>query len=90
MSLMLTTKRGTSKKLIEKINFNWAGDTYKEYQATNTATIILQKRNRTVVTSARGTSMKYLENTSIPEQSKTRSVYIATNRGTKRRLIKIN
>lgn len=90
MSLMLTTKRGTSKKLIEKINFNWAGDTYKEYQATNTATIILQKRNRTVVTSARGTSMRYLENTAKPEPSKTRSVYITTNRGTKRRLIKIN
>ena len=33
MSLLLITKRGTGKKLVdEDIDYNWAGDKFKEFQ----------------------------------------------------------
>ena len=91
MSLRLIVKRGTSNKIIdENISYNWAGKTFKEYQNKRTASVILSKRNRTVITSARGTVRKYLENSPQIEQTETKMAYITTERGTKRRLIKIN
>lgn len=91
MSLRLITKRGTSNKIVEDdISYNWAGQTFKEYQSRRTASVILSKKNKTVITSARGTERKYLENSSEIEQSKPKMAYITTERGTKRRLIKIN
>ena len=33
MSLLLITKRGTQKKLVdEEINYNWAGNEFKNFQ----------------------------------------------------------
>ena len=91
MSLRLITKRGTSNKIDEDdISYNWAGQTFKEYQSRRTASVILSKRNKTVITSARGTVTKYLENSSEIESSKPKMAYITSERGTKRRLIKIN
>ena len=91
MSLRLITKRGTSNKIVEDdISYNWAGQTFKEYQSRRTASVILSKRNKTVITSARGTVTKYLENSSEIESSKPKMAYITTERGTKLRLIKIN
>ena len=44
MSLLLITKRGTQKKLVdEEINYNWAGNEFKNFQE-ETKTKILFKR----------------------------------------------
>jgi len=90
MSLKLIIKRGTSNKIVDDISYNWAGETFKEYQSRRTASVILSKKNKTVITSARGTVRKYLENSSEIETFKPKMAYITTERGTKRRLIKIN
>ena len=91
MSLRLITKRGTSNKVVDDdISYNWAGRTFKEYQSRRTTAVILSQKNRTIITSARGTMRKYLEIPSEPPTSKVKMTYISTERGTKRRLIKIN
>ena len=44
MSLLLITKRGTQKKLVdEEINYNWGGNEFKNFQE-ETKTKILFKR----------------------------------------------
>ena len=91
MSLRLITKRGTSNKIVEDdISYNWAGQTFKEYQSRKTTSVILSKKNRTVISSSRGTIRNYLEVPSEAIPSKPKMAYITTERGTKRRLIKIN
>ena len=49
MSLLLITKRGTQKKLVdEEINYNWAGNEFKNFQE-GTKTKILFKRKKTII-----------------------------------------
>ena len=62
MSLLLITKRGTSKKITdEEINVNWAGDKFKEFQEKTKDHIFFKKRRKTVISATRGTQRKYLE-----------------------------
>jgi len=87
MSLLLITKRGTEKKLVdEEIKVNWAGDKFKEFQEETKEFIFFKKRKKTVISSSRGTQRKYLEKaeeiTPKPKQA-----YITINRGTKRILV---
>jgi len=87
MSLLLITKRGTSKKITdEEINVNWAGDKFKEFQEKTKEHIFFKKRKKTVISSTRGTQRKYLEKDEqiIP---KPKQAYITINRGTKRILV---
>ena len=87
MSLLLITKRGTGKKVVdEEINVNWAGHKFKEFQEKTKEHIFFKKRKRTIMLSVRGTQRKYLEKTEeiIP---KPKQAYITINRGTKRILI---
>ena len=45
MSLLLITKRGTGKKLVdEDIDYNWAGDKFKEFQEKTKEHIFFKKR----------------------------------------------
>ena len=87
MSLLLITKRGTGKKIVdEEINVNWAGDKFKEFQEKTKDHIFFKKRKKTVISSSRGTQRKYLEKAEevIP---KPKQAYITINRGTKRILV---
>ena len=87
MSLLLITKRGTGKKIIdEEIHVNWAGDKFKEFQEETKEFIFFKKRKKTVISSSRGTQRKYLEKAEeiIP---KPKQAYITINRGTKRILV---
>ena len=87
MSLLLITKRGTEKKLVdEEIKVNWAGDKFKEFQEETKEFIFFKKRKKTVISSSRGTQRKYLEKDEqiIP---KPKQAYITINRGTKRILV---
>ena len=86
MSLLLITKRGTQKKLVdEEINYNWAGNEFKNFQEERKTTILF-KRKKTIISSARGTQITYLEKAKeiIP---KPKQAYITINRGTKRILV---
>lgn len=86
MSLSLITKRGTGKRVVdEKINYNWAGNEFKNFQEER-KTKILFKEEKTIMSSARGTKLKYLEK-SKENTSKPKQVYVTINRGTKRVLI---
>ena len=86
MSLLLITKRGTGKRLVdEKINYNWAGNKFKNFQEDR-KTEILFKREKTIISSARGTQRKYLEK-AIEIIPKPKQAYITINRGTKRILV---
>ena len=86
MSLLLITKRGTSKRVVdEEINYNWAGNEFKNFQEDR-KTEILFKREKTIISSARGTQRKYLEK-AIETVPKLKQVYITINRGTKRVLV---
>lgn len=88
MSLLLITKRGTGKRLVdEKINYNWAGNKFKNFQEDRKTEILL-KREKTVISSVRGTQSKFLEKSKVI-QSKPKQMYITVNRGTKRVLIDI-
>ena len=50
MSLLLITKRGTEKKLVdEEIKVNWAGDKFKEFQEETKEFIFFKKRKKTVI-----------------------------------------
>ena len=87
MSLLLITKRGTEKKLVdEEIKVNWAGDKFKEFQEKTKDHIFFKKKKKTAISSTRGTQRKYLEKaeeiTPKPKQA-----YITINRGTKRILV---
>ena len=89
MSLLLITKRGTGKKLVdEDVDYNWAGDKFKEFQEETKEFIFFKKRKKTVISSSRGTQRKYLEKTEeiIP---KPKQAYITINRGTKRVLVEL-
>ena len=45
MSLLLITKRGTSKRIIdEEINYNWAGNEFKNFQEDRKTEILFKKR----------------------------------------------
>ena len=47
MSLLLITKRGTGKKLVdEDIDYNWAGDKFKEFQEKTKDHIFFKKRKK--------------------------------------------
>ncbi len=47
MSLLLITKRGTERKLVdEEINVNWAGDKFKEFQEETKEFIFFQKKKK--------------------------------------------
>ncbi|MDO7727025.1 MAG: hypothetical protein MUP72_01025 [Nitrosopumilus sp.] len=49
MSLLLITKRGTQKKLVdEEINYNWAGNKFKNFQEERKTTILF-KRKETII-----------------------------------------
>ena len=86
MSLLLITERGTSKRIIdEDINYNWAGNEFKNFQEDR-KTEILFKREKTIISSARGTQRKYLEK-AIETVPKLKQAYITINRGTKRVLV---
>ena len=86
MSLLLITKRGTGKRVVdEKINYNWAGNEFKNFQEER-KTKILFKEEKTIMSSARGTKLKYLEKSKV-NTSKPKQVYVTINRGTKRVLI---
>ena len=86
MSLLLITKRGTSKRVVdEEINYNWAGNEFKNFQEDR-KTEILFKREKTIISSVRGTQRKYLEKT-IETKPKPKQSYITINRGTKRILV---
>ena len=86
MSLLLITKRGTSKRVVdEKINYNWAGNEFKNFQEDRKTKILFNKE-RTIISSARGTQRKYLEK-SIEVIPKPKQAYITINRGTKRVLV---
>ena len=86
MSLLLITKRGTSKRVVdEEINYNWAGNEFKNFQEDR-KTEILFKREKTIISSARGTQIKYLEK-AIEPVPKPKQAYITINRGTKRILV---
>ena len=86
MSLVLITKRGTSKRVVdEEINYNWAGNEFKNFQEDR-KTEILFKREKTIISSARGTQRKYLEK-AIEPVPKPKQAYITINRGTKRILV---
>jgi hypothetical protein len=88
MSLLLITKRGTGKRLVdEKINYNWAGNKFKNFQEDR-KTQILFRREKTVISSVRGTQSKFLEKSKEIEP-KPKQMYITVNRGTKRVLIDI-
>ena len=88
MSLLLITKRGTGKRLVdEKINYNWAGNKFNNFQEDR-KTEILFKTEKTVISSVRGTQSKFLEKSKVIE-SKPKQMYITVNRGTKRVLIDI-
>jgi len=87
MSLLLITKRGTGKKVVdEEINVNWAGDKFKEFQEKTKEHIFFKKRKKTIISSSRGTQRKYLEKAEeiIP---KPKQAYITINRGTKTILV---
>jgi hypothetical protein len=87
MSLLLITKRGTGKKVVdEEINVNWAGHKFKEFQEKTKEHIFFKKRKKTIISSARGTQRKYLEKAEeiIP---KPKQAYITINRGTKTILV---
>jgi hypothetical protein len=89
MSLLLITKRGTNKKIVdEKIDCNWAGDKFKEFQEKTKEYIFFKKRKKTIISSARGTQRKYLQKAEdvIP---KPKQAYITINRGTKRVLVEL-
>ena len=89
MSLLLITKRGTGKKIIdEEIHVNWAGDKFKEFQEKTKDHIFLKKKKKTAISSTRGTQRKYLEKAEeiIP---KPKQAYITINRGTKRVLVEL-
>ena len=48
MSLLLITKRGTGKRVVdEKINYNWAGNEFKNFQEERKIKInhVICKRN---------------------------------------------
>ena len=67
MSLLLITKRGTGKRLVdEKINYNWAGNKFKNFQEDR-KTEILFKTEKTVISSVRGTQSKFLEKSKVIE-----------------------
>ena len=86
MSLLLITKRGTGKRLVdEKINYNWAGSEFKNFQEERKNKVLF-KREKTIMSSVRGTQVKYLEK-SKEITSKPKQVYITINRGAKRVLI---
>ena len=86
MSLLLITERGTSKRVVdEEINYNWAGNEFKNFQEDR-KTEILFKRKKTIISSARGTQRKYLEK-AIETIPKPKQAYITINRGTKRILL---
>ena len=86
MSLLLITKRGTGKKVIdEEINYNWAGNEFKNFQEDR-KTEILFKREKTIISSARGTQRNYLEK-AIQTIPKPKQAYITINRGTKTILV---
>ena len=86
MSLLLITKRGTGKRLVdEKINYNWAGSEFKNFQKERENKVLF-KREKTIMSSVRGTQVKYLEK-SKEITSKPKQAYITINRGTKRVLI---
>ena len=84
MSLLLITKRGTGKKVVdEEINVNWAGHKFKEFQEKTKEHIFFKKRKKTIISSTRGTQIKYLEK--IEERiPKPKQAVITVNRGTKR------
>ena len=89
MSLLLITKRGTGKKIIdEEIHVNWAGDKFKEFQEKTKDHIFFKKKKKTAISSTRGTQRKYLEKAEeiIP---KPKQAYITINRGTKRVLVEL-
>ena len=89
MSLLLITKRGTGKKLVgEDVDYNWAGDKFKEFQEKTKDHIFLKKKKKTAISSTRGTQRKYLEKAEeiIP---KPKQAYITINRGTKRVLVEL-
>jgi len=89
MSLLLITKRGTSKKIVnEEISYNWAGEKFKEFQENSKEKIFFKKRKKTIISSARGTQRKYLEK-SEKIISKPTKFYITINRGTKKVLVDI-
>ena len=51
MSLLLITKRGTSKRVSdEEINYNWAGSEFKNFQEERKTTILF-KRKKTIISS---------------------------------------
>ena len=86
MSLLLITKRGTGKRLVdEKINYNWAGSEFKNFQEERKNKVLF-KSEKTIMSSVRGTQVKYLEK-SKEITSKPKQAYITINRGTKRVLI---
>ena len=86
MSLLLITKRGTSNRIIdEKINYNWAGSEFKNFQEDRKIEILF-KTEKTIISSARGTQRKYLQK-AIETIPKPKQAYITINRGTKRILI---
>ncbi|MDC3254507.1 hypothetical protein OAU20_02830 [Nitrosopumilus sp.] len=83
MSLLLITKRGTSKRVSdEEINYNWAGNEFKNFQEDRKTKILL-KKEKTIISSARGTQRKNLEK-AIEVIPKPKQAYITINRGTKR------
>jgi hypothetical protein len=83
MSLLLITKRGTGKKIVdEEINNNWVGDDFKKFQEDR-KTKMLFKRKKIIILSTRGTKTKYLEKY-VERADKPTQVYITINRGTKR------
>ena len=50
MSLLLITKRGTGKKLVdEDIDYNWAGDKFKEFQEKTKEHIFFKKRKLSLI-----------------------------------------
>ena len=86
MSLLLITKRGTSNRIAdEEINYNWAGNEFKNFQEDR-KTEILFKKEKIIISSARGTQRKYLEK-AIETIPKPKQAYITINRGTKRILV---
>mgnify|MGYP000005104161 FL=1 len=90
MSLLLITKRGTGKKLVdENIDYNWAGDKFQEFQEKTKEYIFFKKSKKTIISSARGTQTKYLKKQEVIIP-KPKQAYITVNRGTKRVLIDIN
>ena len=88
MSLLLITKRGTGKKIVdEEINNNWTGNEFKKFQEDRKNKILF-KRKKITISSNRGTKTKYLEKYE-KRTDKPKQAYITINRGTKRILVDI-